>query len=130
MLEVDEIDDRIVLAAERHGAVGAAPEADDGLAAEFAPALAERAGADVEAVLELEQRGQAAAEILDAAQPPAAARQVAAAELHEARRVAAVRVLRVVDVCDARVGDAVQRDAALCVRAGGDERGRQGEQRE
>ena len=106
-----EIDDRIVLAAERHGAVRAAREADDGLAAEFA-----RGGRARRAMLKPFSSWNSAAGRRD--------RCRAAPSLPD--RLPLLNLTRLdallpfafcaLHVRDARIGDTVQRDAALRAR--------------
>lgn len=64
-----DVDERVVLAADRDRAESRARESDERLASEHAPVLSERAGVRIEAVFDREDRLQAAAEILRARHP-------------------------------------------------------------
>ncbi len=123
-----EIDERVVLAAERERAVAVARQADERLPAEQAAALTLPAAARIEAVLQLEQRLQPAAEILGAFHAPAAAGEVARAAVTEHPRV--VLALFMVHIGDRRVDHAIQRDARLRMRDGHRRERRERNQRE
>ncbi len=112
----------VVLTAEGQRTVGFAGESDERLPAKFAAVLRRGAGHHVEAVLQLEDRARAAAQVLDALQTPA---WVLIGARECLPRVLAALIGR---ITDARRNQAIQRHAALRMgnageRAGDRERG-------
>jgi len=108
-----EIDQRIVLAAERDRTISITGQADIGLTTEYAATLTEAARARIEAIFQLEDRRQAATENFRALEPPATARQIAGAAVAERLKVLAP--IGVIHVRERRIDRAVQRHTRLCV---------------
>jgi hypothetical protein len=110
----DEVDQRVVLAAQCERAELLAAQARERLASKQPVVLPELAVLHVVAVFEHEDRLQAAAEILAAAQAETAAVDVAARRLHQ--RALRAALLDVVGVHHAGIDEAVQRDRTLRLR--------------
>jgi hypothetical protein len=100
------------LSAQRERAVAGVAQAHVGIARETEPA-AQPPRVDVEAAFQAEDRRGAAAQVLAAAHAPTAAGR------HARGKLLQVVALHVADEVDTVLDDAVERDAALRMRAGG-----------
>ncbi|CAM2152600.1 hypothetical protein PT2222_290012 [Paraburkholderia tropica] len=122
---LQQVDQRIVLTTQRDRAALRRIQADHRGTAEQTAALARLAVIDIEAALDLEDRGEAAAQVFRALQAPQVRRHVARHHLERVART--VAALLIAEERDGRVECTVERDAALRVRDAGDRSQRGGE---